>query len=139
MAREPAPRRRLLICPLSGVRRDDRFAAVAAEDHLTARRALDRIKVVYEPLPAVFDPEEALRPDAPVVISFSNRCFPTKAVAVWRNVGPQSHARLIDLYLRAAGFAEVEMRPLLDGRRSDPMTVVVGRTRLDRHPPLAPL
>ena len=31
-------------------------AAVAAEDLVTARRALAKIKVVYEPLPAVFDP-----------------------------------------------------------------------------------
>ena len=41
--------------------------AVAAEDVLTAKRALAAIKVVYEQLPAVFDPDEALRPGAPVV------------------------------------------------------------------------
>jgi CO/xanthine dehydrogenase Mo-binding subunit/aerobic-type carbon monoxide dehydrogenase small subunit (CoxS/CutS family) len=46
-------------------------AAVAAEDHLTARRALDKIKVVYEPLPAVFDPEEAMRPGAPVLHDYA--------------------------------------------------------------------
>jgi CO/xanthine dehydrogenase Mo-binding subunit/aerobic-type carbon monoxide dehydrogenase small subunit (CoxS/CutS family) len=49
----------------------DAVAAVAAEDHLTARRALDRIKVVYEPLPAVFDPDEALRPGAPVIHDYA--------------------------------------------------------------------
>jgi CO/xanthine dehydrogenase Mo-binding subunit len=42
-------------------------AAVAAEDELTARRARDAIKVVYEMLPAVFDPEEAMQPGAPVL------------------------------------------------------------------------
>ncbi len=42
-------------------------AAVAAEDVLTAREALRRIKVDYEELPAVFDPEEAMRPGAPVL------------------------------------------------------------------------
>jgi CO/xanthine dehydrogenase Mo-binding subunit len=42
-------------------------AAVAAEDVLTARRALEKIKVAYEPLPAVFDPETAMRPGAPVL------------------------------------------------------------------------
>ncbi|HWP25666.1 MAG TPA: molybdopterin cofactor-binding domain-containing protein [Xanthobacteraceae bacterium] len=46
-------------------------AAVAAEDLLTARRALSRIKVVYEPLPAVFDPEEAMRPGAPVLHDYA--------------------------------------------------------------------
>src|SRR5260221_5073068 len=42
-------------------------AAVAAEDPLIAKRALGAIKVVYDPLPPVFDPHEALRPDAPVL------------------------------------------------------------------------
>jgi CO/xanthine dehydrogenase Mo-binding subunit/aerobic-type carbon monoxide dehydrogenase small subunit (CoxS/CutS family) len=46
-------------------------AAVAAEDPLTARRACDAIKVVYEPLPAVFDPEEAMRPGAPVLHDYA--------------------------------------------------------------------
>jgi aerobic-type carbon monoxide dehydrogenase small subunit (CoxS/CutS family) len=40
------------------------MAAVAAEDLLTAKRALAAIKVVYEPLPEVFDPDEAMRPGA---------------------------------------------------------------------------
>ncbi len=40
----------------------DGVAAVAAVDEDTAIRALDLIKVEYEPLPAFFDPEEALGP-----------------------------------------------------------------------------
>jgi len=43
----------------------DRVAAVAAIDEDTAEEALDLIKVEYEELPAVFDPEEAMKPDAP--------------------------------------------------------------------------
>jgi CO/xanthine dehydrogenase Mo-binding subunit/aerobic-type carbon monoxide dehydrogenase small subunit (CoxS/CutS family) len=43
------------------------MAAVAAEDELIAKRALAAIKVEYEPLPAVFDPDEAMRPGAPVL------------------------------------------------------------------------
>lgn len=42
-------------------------AAVAAVDEDTALEALDLIRVDYEPLPAVFDPEEALQPSAPLV------------------------------------------------------------------------
>ncbi|MBE3582014.1 MAG: molybdopterin-dependent oxidoreductase [Thermoanaerobacteraceae bacterium] len=45
----------------------DRVAAVAADDPETAERALRLIEVEYEELPAVFDPEEALRPGAPEV------------------------------------------------------------------------
>jgi CO/xanthine dehydrogenase Mo-binding subunit len=43
----------------------DEVAAVAAVDEDTAAKALEAIKVDYEPLPAVFDTEEALAPGAP--------------------------------------------------------------------------
>ncbi|WNG16513.1 xanthine dehydrogenase family protein molybdopterin-binding subunit [Cystobacter fuscus] len=42
-------------------------AAVAAVDLETARRALRAIDIQYEPLPTVLDPEEALKPEAPVL------------------------------------------------------------------------
>lgn len=42
-------------------------AAVAAVDEETAERALQLIDVEYEPLPAVFDAEEALSPGAPII------------------------------------------------------------------------
>lgn len=45
----------------------ERVAAVAAESPELAREAAALVEVDYEPLPAVFDPEEALRPGAPRV------------------------------------------------------------------------
>ncbi|MBV8084934.1 MAG: xanthine dehydrogenase family protein molybdopterin-binding subunit, partial [Chloroflexi bacterium] len=45
----------------------DPVAAVAAEDPDVADQALDLIHVEYEPLPAVFDPIQALQPGAPVL------------------------------------------------------------------------
>ena len=47
-------------------------AAVAAEDLLTAKRALAAINVVYEQLPAVFDPDEAMRAGAPVLHDYAS-------------------------------------------------------------------
>jgi len=45
----------------------DEVAAVAAIDEEIAEEALDLIKVEDEELLAVFDPEEAMRPDAPKI------------------------------------------------------------------------
>lgn len=45
----------------------DAVAAVVAESEEIARQALARIRVHYDVLPAVFDPEEAMRPGAPVL------------------------------------------------------------------------
>src|SRR6266581_3159912 len=49
---------------------------------------------------------------APLVVSFSNRCFWTKAVAVWRSLNDAGHAQLVEAYLRHAGFAAIETRVL---------------------------
>ncbi|HEX5019511.1 MAG TPA: xanthine dehydrogenase family protein molybdopterin-binding subunit [Candidatus Binatia bacterium] len=40
---------------------------IAAVDRATAEDAADLVRVEYEPLPPVLDPEEALKPDAPLV------------------------------------------------------------------------
>ncbi len=45
----------------------DEVAAVAAIDEDTAEEALQLIRVEYEELPAVFDPEEAMQPGAPQI------------------------------------------------------------------------
>ena len=46
-------------------------AAVAAEDELTAKRAAALIKVEYEPLPAIFDPDLAMQSGAPIVHDYA--------------------------------------------------------------------
>jgi xanthine dehydrogenase molybdenum-binding subunit len=61
--------------PLKGGRRGggkvrcirDEIAAVAAETEAIAQEAVGLIEVEYEELPAVFDPDSALRPGAPLV------------------------------------------------------------------------
>jgi CO/xanthine dehydrogenase Mo-binding subunit/aerobic-type carbon monoxide dehydrogenase small subunit (CoxS/CutS family) len=47
------------------------IAAVAAVDLLTARAALQKIKVTYEDLPTVFEPEEAMKEGAPVLHEYA--------------------------------------------------------------------
>lgn len=50
----------------------DRVAAVAAVTPETAAKALSLLKIDYEILPAVFDPEEALKPEAPQIQTGGN-------------------------------------------------------------------
>lgn len=45
----------------------DEVAAVAATDEDAAQEALEYISVDYEELPALFDPEEAMKPGAPAI------------------------------------------------------------------------
>ncbi len=45
----------------------EEVAAVAATDPYVAEEAISLIQVDYEPMPAVFDPEEAMKPEAPEI------------------------------------------------------------------------
>ena len=63
---------------------------------------------------------------APFVVSFSNRCFPTKAVAIWHALDSVGHAALIKLYLERGGFSDVQVAVLADGRSSDPLIAATG-------------
>lgn len=67
-----------------------------------------------------------LVPGAPFVVSFSNRCFPTKAVAIWRALDTSGHAALVKLYLERAGFGDVRVDLLADGRVGDPLVAITG-------------
>lgn len=64
---------------------------------------------------------------APFIVSFSNRCFPTKAVEVWRALDTGGHAALVKLYLERAGFTDVQVGLLTDGKTSDPLVAATGR------------
>jgi len=85
------------------------------------------VQYLQRPIEVLREVRRVLRPAAPLVISFSNRCFPTKAVAVWLRLNTAGHATLVEMYLRTAGFADVATHILRDGRASDPMVAVVGR------------
>ncbi len=60
--------------------RGDGVAAVAATSEQLAADALEKIKVVYEPLPAVFDPLEALEDDAPKVHGGDTNVYTSKTI-----------------------------------------------------------
>ncbi|MDO9425503.1 MAG: methyltransferase domain-containing protein [Methylobacterium sp.] len=87
------------------------------------------VQYLQNPVAVLRQVARVLVPGAPVIITFSNRCFPTKAVAIWQALGGDDHARLIALYLQHAGFSAIEARVLLpEGGLTDPLRAVIGRT-----------
>jgi hypothetical protein len=63
----------------------------------------------------VFDEvARVLRPGAPFVCTFSNRCFPTKAIRGWLATDDGFHVRLVAEYFRrSAGWDQphIDQRP----------------------------
>ena len=85
------------------------------------------VQYLRAPVAVFADVRRVLRPGAPLLVSFSNRCFPTKAVAVWRQLDDAGHAALVRWYLERAGFTDVAAAVLADGRHGDPLILVSGQ------------
>jgi SAM-dependent methyltransferase len=85
------------------------------------------VQYLQRPVAVFREVRRVLAPGAPFVVSFSNRCFPTKAVRVWLELDTRGHASLVHLYLDRAGFSDVSAELLRTGYDSDPLAALVGR------------
>lgn len=56
------------------------------------------VQYLVRPLEVFRELARVLRPGAPAVVTFSDRCFPTKAVAVWQALDDDGHAKLVASY-----------------------------------------
>jgi len=83
------------------------------------------VQYLVQPIAVFADVRRLLVPGGPVIVSFSNRCFPTKAVMAWLMTDDAGHRQLVRAYLERAGFDGVvdEQLPSPD----DPLFVVRAR------------
>ena len=86
------------------------------------------VDYLTRPIEMLRDLGRVLKPGAPVIITFSNRCFPTKAVAAWQALDDAGHMRLVEEYLReASNWREVHSLDRSPRRMfSDPLYAVIG-------------
>ena len=89
------------------------------------------VQYLTQPVAVFHEAARILRPSAPLVVTFSNRCFPTKAVAVWQALDDEGHVALVRRYFDDAGaWADIEARTAHRGSwRGDPLYAVIGRSR----------
>jgi SAM-dependent methyltransferase len=86
------------------------------------------IQYVTHPLLVLRDVRRVLRGNAPFVVSFSNRCFPTKAVAVWLGSTDPQHLSLVRSYFEAAGgWKDVTEEDRSPDGNGDPLYAVWAR------------
>lgn len=83
------------------------------------------VQYLQRPVAVFREVRRVLRAGAPFVISFSDRCFPTKAVAIWQALDGTEQQELVSLYLTRAGFERIERRASVP-RRGDPLWAVIG-------------
>jgi SAM-dependent methyltransferase len=84
------------------------------------------VQYLQRPFEVFAEVRRTLVPDGPFIASYSNRCFPTKAVAIWRALSMEDQALLITNYMNRSGFHDVEAHVLADGSSGDPLVTVTG-------------
>ena len=89
------------------------------------------VDYLTRPVDVFADLRRVLRPGAPFVCTFSNRCFPTKAIRGWLQSSDEQHCAIVATYFELSGGPDHEgwSRPVARRRtppahRGDPLYAV---------------
>ncbi len=88
------------------------------------------VQYLTNPIAVFRDVHRLLKPGGVFAVIFSNRMFPTKAVAIWRTLNDQQHAELVAAYFHHAGnFVDLDFqnRTPPAATYTDPVYVVIAR------------
>lgn len=100
------------------------------DDHFDSACCCVSVDYLTRPLEVFADLGRVLRPGGVFVATFSNRCFPSKAIRGWLHTSDEQHCALVAEYFRRSGaWAEPEMALRNPGATGDPLYAVWARTR----------
>ncbi|OEU08354.1 S-adenosyl-L-methionine-dependent methyltransferase [Fragilariopsis cylindrus CCMP1102] len=87
------------------------------------------IEYLIEPIKVLKECYRVLKPNGKVIISQSNRCFPSKTIAMWLQMNDRQHLELINGYFHYAGGFKARKAyditaTLPNNEYSDPMFII---------------
>ncbi len=86
------------------------------------------VQYLTRPVEVMREAARVARAGAPFIITFSNRCFPTKAVLAWQRLDDAGHLDLVASYLQnAGGWTQIEKQNRTPHGSREPLLAVVGR------------
>jgi len=102
-----------------------------ADDSFDGATLTVSIQYLIRPIEVFTDMGRVLRPDAPLVVRFSNRMFPTKAVWAWQRATESQRVDLVGRYFADSGrFDHIEaIERRCETGYADPVFAVIGARR----------
>jgi SAM-dependent methyltransferase len=87
------------------------------------------VDYLVRPVEVLRECGRVLRPGGPLVVTFSNRCFPTKAISAWLMLDDDGHQRLVERYFEEAGnWTEIARLDRSPNPGHDPLFAVIARS-----------
>jgi hypothetical protein len=87
------------------------------------------VDYLIRPVEVLRECGRVLRRGGPLVITFSNRCFPTKVIAAWTMLDDAGHQALVQRYFEAAGnWRDIERLDRTPAAGTDPLYAVIARS-----------
>jgi SAM-dependent methyltransferase len=105
-------------------------------DSLSTTSALMPLRAVSidyltRPVAVLLEASRVLKPGGALVCTFSNRCFPTKAIRGWLSLDENARCKLVARYLELAGFTDIAIALRTPPNTyGDPLYAVTGRVML---------
>ena len=93
------------------------------------------VQYLRRPVEVFGEIRRILKPNGICAVSYSNRCFPNKAIALWTSTGEAAHVQIVRAYFHyAGGFHQIEALNLSPNPdKSDPLYVLQARRAEDTH------
>ena len=86
------------------------------------------VDYLTRPVEVFAEAARVLRPGGPLVVTFSNRCFPTKAIRAWLSTDEEGRCAIVSAYFeRSGGFDDPVVQLRNPGRPGDPLYAVWAR------------
>ncbi|SDD08745.1 Methyltransferase domain-containing protein [Geodermatophilus telluris] len=100
------------------------------DDDVDAAVCCVSVDYLTRPVEVLAEVGRVLRPGGPLAVTFSNRCFPTKAVRGWLYTDDEQHGAIVaELVRRTGRFTEPEVSLRTRPGAGDPLYAVVARAR----------
>ncbi|KAK8101886.1 hypothetical protein PG999_012260 [Apiospora kogelbergensis] len=106
---------------------DSSVGGTSQEDKFDACTLVVSIDYLTRPVEVLKSLRTVMKEGSVIHLTISNRCFPTKAIARWLRISEEERLQMVGDYLYFAGWKDIEIVELSDGKAQQTATASRGQ------------